>query len=119
MIRILQVFTILHRGGAESMIMNYYRNIDRTKVQFDFLVHRPNEKGVFEDEIKSLGGNIYSVNPINIFSPKKYYEELRAFFKKHNGYTIVHSHLNTFSYYVLKIAEECKVPIRSTKKKNS
>ena len=48
----------MNRGGAETMIMNYYRNIDRSKVQFDFLVHRE-EKGAYEDEIKSLGGNIY------------------------------------------------------------
>ena len=45
-IRILQVFTIMDCGGAESMIMNYYRHIDRNKVQFDFLVHRK-EKNTF------------------------------------------------------------------------
>lgn len=39
MIRILQVVTYMGRGGLESMIMNYYRHIDREKVQFDFLVH--------------------------------------------------------------------------------
>lgn len=38
-IRILQVFEALNRGGLESMIMSLYQNIDRTKVQFDFLVH--------------------------------------------------------------------------------
>ncbi len=113
MIRILQVFTIMNRGGSESMIMNYYRNIDRTKVQFDFLVHRPNEKGVFDDEIKKLGGTIYTVDPINIFNTKKYYQQLRVFFNKHvNKYSIVHSHLNTFSCYPLKIAEEYGISTR-------
>ena len=51
-IRILMLFTILNRGGAETMVMNYYRNIDRTRVQFDFLVHRE-ERGAYEDEIEA------------------------------------------------------------------
>ena len=48
----------MNRGGLETMIMNYYRNIDRTKIQFDFLVHRQ-EKADYDDEILSLGGHIY------------------------------------------------------------
>lgn len=47
-IRILQVFGAMNRGGAESMIMNIYRNIDRQKVQFDFIVHT-DEKCAFDD----------------------------------------------------------------------
>ena len=39
-IRILQVVTTMNRGGLETMLMNYYRYINRSKVQFDFLVHR-------------------------------------------------------------------------------
>ena len=38
-IRILNIFMVLDRGGAETFVMNVYRQIDRTKVQFDFLVH--------------------------------------------------------------------------------
>lgn len=30
----------MDRGGLETMLMNYYRHIDREKIQFDFLVHR-------------------------------------------------------------------------------
>lgn len=40
MIRVLHVVTYMGRGGLETMLMNYYRHIDRSKVQFDFLVHR-------------------------------------------------------------------------------
>ena len=50
MIRVLQVVTYMGRGGLESMIMNYYRHVDRTQVQFDFLVHR-RERADFDDEI--------------------------------------------------------------------
>ena len=103
MIKVLQVFTMMDRGGSESMIMNYYRNIDREKIQFDFLVHRK-EKCDFDDEIKNLGGKIYKLSPINPIFPGKYYEELRLFFSTHNEYSIIHSHLNTFSCFPLKIA---------------
>ena len=50
-VRVLNLFTIMNRGGAETMVMNYYRKINREKVQFDFLVHRE-EEGAYEQEIK-------------------------------------------------------------------
>ena len=58
MIRILQVVTYMGCGGLETMLMNYYRHMDREKVQFDFLVHRQ-ERAAYEDEIEALGGKIY------------------------------------------------------------
>jgi len=102
-IRVLQVFTVMNRGGAESMIMNYYRHIDRSKIQFDFMVHR-NQKGHFDNEIELLGGKIYRMPPITVRGLKVYQNELELFFEKHKEYTIVHSHLNALSKYVLKKA---------------
>lgn len=55
MIRILQVVTHMNRGGLETMIMNYYRNIDRNVIQFDFLVHREYEAD-YDQEIGLMGG---------------------------------------------------------------
>ncbi|WP_103068556.1 glycosyltransferase family 1 protein [Aquimarina sediminis] len=110
-IRVLQVFTVMNRGGAESMIMNYYRKIDREKIQFDFLVHRK-EKAAFDEEIESLGGKIYKFDAINPLFPGSYYSQLRAFFKEHQEYDIIHSHLNTFSCFPLKIAKEFNIPCR-------
>ena len=52
-VRVLNLFTIMNRGGAETMVMNYYRNIDRSKVQYDFMVHRQ-ERGAYDDEIIQL-----------------------------------------------------------------
>ena len=60
MIRVLHVVTYMGRGGLETMLMNYYRHIDRSKVQFDFLVHREFEAD-YDEEIKSLGGKVYPV----------------------------------------------------------
>lgn len=54
------------RGGLETMIMNYYRNIDRNKVQFDFLVHRQ-EEADYDKEIVALGGKIYHMPMLNPF----------------------------------------------------
>lgn len=59
-IRILQVFARMDLGGAESMIMDIYRNSDQIKIQFDFVVHTI-EKCIFDDETYSLGGNIFRV----------------------------------------------------------
>lgn len=109
-IRILQVVTIMNMGGLENFLMNIYRNIDRSKVQFDFLVHRE-ERGVFDDEIEKLGGNIYrlpAIRPTRFFS---YLKELKAFFKAHD-YQVVHSHLNENSALVLKVAKKLNVPVR-------
>ena len=58
MIRILQCVNDMHRAGLETMLMNYYRNIDRSEIQFDFLTHRPNRSD-YDDEIESLGGKVY------------------------------------------------------------
>ena len=58
MIRVLQVVTNMDRGGLESMLMNYYRHIDREKIQFDFLVHRQ-DRAAFDDEIEARDGRIY------------------------------------------------------------
>ena len=110
-IRVLQVFTIMDRGGAESMIMNYYRKIDKSKIQFDFLVHR-DKKGAYEAEIKALGGNIYRLPAISPFYPYSYYKKLRAFMNSHYNYSIIHSHINTFSSFPLKIAKEYQIPCR-------
>ena len=68
-------------GGIESVIMNYYRNIDRNKVQFDFLCNT--EKVAYEDEIISLGGTIYRITARSK-DIKKYKEDMKNFFKEHS-----------------------------------
>ena len=83
-IRVLQVVTYMGRGGLETMLMNYYRNIDRNKVQFDFLTHR-DERWDYDDEIESLGGKIYHLPKLNPFS-KNYLNALDKFFKEHKEY---------------------------------
>ena len=57
---------VLDRGGAETFVMNTYRQIDRSKVQFDFLVHGY-KVGAYEEEIQRLGGRIYRLPNITNF----------------------------------------------------
>ena len=68
-------------GGVESVIMNYYRNIDRDKIQFDFLCNT--DKVAYEDEIKKLGGKIYRITPRSK-NIKKYKKEMNEFFRKNS-----------------------------------
>ena len=60
MIRVLQVIGVMDRGGAETMLMNLYRAMDRSKIQFDFLVHEQRE-GDYDAEIRELGGRFFRV----------------------------------------------------------
>lgn len=110
MLRILQVVTMMNRGGLETLLMNYYRHIDRRKIQFDFLVHRNNECD-YDSEIKELGGMIYHLPRLNPFS-LKYRNQLRVFFNEHKEYKIVHVHQDCFDSLILKIAKQCNIPIR-------
>jgi glycosyltransferase involved in cell wall biosynthesis len=87
------VTNIMDRGGIETLIMNIYRNIDRNKIQFDFLTHPfvQNYVSEYEDEIISLGGHIYKA-PRFAKHPIKYWKYIRHFFIQHPEYQIVHGH---------------------------
>lgn len=110
MVRVLQISGNMNMGGQETFIMNVYRNIDRSKVQFDFVVHSK-ERGYYDDEIEKLGGRIYRITPMtrNIF---KHCKELKSVIK--NGkYEIVHRHTSSSIVFIdLLIAKICGVKKR-------
>ena len=108
--RVLQVVTHMNRGGLETMLMNYYRQMDRSRVQFDFLTHREGEKD-YDAEIRALGGRIYHVPPVNPFG-RDYLRSLDDFFADHPEYRVVHSHLDCMSAPVLRAAKKHGVPVR-------
>ncbi len=110
-IRILNLFTIMNRGGAESMVMNYYRNTDKAKVQFDFMVHRA-EEGAYDEEIKSLGGRIFKMPPIRPWTEMSYRKTVSEFYKAHPEYKIIHSHMSELGVYDFIEAERTGVPVR-------
>lgn len=104
-IRVLQVFALMNRGGAETMIMNLYRNIDRTKVQFDFIVHT-NKACAYDDEIKNLGGKIYRVPRYNGKNHLQYKRAWNKFFQEHPEYKIIHGHVRSTAAIYLRIAKK-------------
>ena len=103
-LRVLHVVRKMDLGGAESMIMNLYRNIDRETVQFDFLVHQDG-RAAFDEEIESLGGRIYHISAMNGINPVSYYRNCRQFFNDHKEIAIVHGHLGSSSALYLKAAK--------------
>ena len=111
MIKILHfVSTPARWSGVMGTIMNYYRHIDREKIQFDFLVHRDFE-AAYDREIMGLGGKIYRLPRLNPIS-HYYRKQLDKFFREHREYKIVHSHLDCMSAIPLKSAKRNGVPVR-------
>ncbi len=110
-IKVLVLITVMDRAGAETIMMNYLKNIDREKIQMDFMINRQG-KADYESEIKKLGSKIYYISPIKPGSIIKYKKEFRQFLQKHPEYTIIHSNLEERSCFPLKIAKEMGVKTR-------
>ena len=109
-IRILQVVTHMNRGGLETMIMNYYRQIDREKIQFDFLVHRE-ARADYDDEIEAMGGKIHRLPRLVPWS-RAYLTALDRFFADNPQYKVIHVHQDCMSSVILKAAEAHNIPVR-------
>ncbi|MBS6158502.1 MAG: glycosyltransferase family 1 protein [Collinsella sp.] len=107
-IRIAQVVGKMVGGGVEAVVMNYYRHIDRSKVQFDFLVDSDSTL-VPREEIESLGGRVFEIPPYQ--HVVEYQRELQRLFKQ-EGWKIVHSHINALSVFPLRAAKKAGVPVR-------
>lgn len=111
MIRVLQCVNNMHRAGLETMLMNYYRHIDRREIQFDFLTHRP-ERADYDDEIERLGGKVYYAPRLYPQHYAAYFSFMKDFFREHPEYRIVHAHIDAMSYLPLLAAKRAGVPVR-------
>lgn len=109
-VRILHVVTNMSYGGLENLLMNYYRNINREKVQFDFLTHVDIHQD-FEEEIQAMGGKIYRLPRLNPFSPF-YRKKLNDFLNQHLEYNIIHCHLDCLAGIPLKAAKDNNIQVR-------
>ena len=97
--RILHIIGGLDRGGAESFILNAWRNIDKTKYQFDIVTFLPplhGDKFAYEDELISGGAKIYRIKDNRIKCPHKFENDI-ARIVRDNHYTTVHSHIDFMS----------------------
>ena len=108
-IKILQIFTVLNKGGAETNLMNYYRNMDRKSFQMDFLVHR--ENGFFEEEILKSGSKIYRLPAILPWKLKEYKKAVKRFFDEHSDYDIVHGQCSELGVFIYEEAKRRNIPV--------
>lgn len=92
MTRMLHIVGSMSPSGIGNFIMNVYRNIDREKVQFDFIVHEHREVS-FDDEIRALGGRLFYVTRKAV-SPRRNFMEICRVVKEGN-YKIVFRHTDT------------------------
>ena len=107
-IRIAHVVGKWLGGGVEAVIMNYYRHIDRTKIQFDFLCDEDSTNIPYE-KIEKMGGKVLLIPPYQ--DVVKYHKELKKVLQDGN-YRVVHSHINTLSVFSLCAAKSAGVPVR-------
>lgn len=107
-IRVAQVMGYMNGGGVEAVVMNYYRHIDRSRVQFDFIVCEGSTL-VPEEEIGALGGRVFMVPP---YSHVVAYQGALVELFRREGWPIVHSHMNALSVFPLRAARRSGVPVR-------
>lgn len=107
-VRVAHVVGKMVGGGLEATVLNYYRNIDRSKIQYDFLVDSDSTL-IPRDEIEKLGGKIILIPPYQ--NQVAYQRELYKLFKEKN-YKMVYSHMNTLSVFPMFAAWRANIPIR-------
>ena len=103
--RVLHVLGTTNLGGAESRIMELYRCIDRSKIQFDFLVHTK-EEGHYSKEIRELGGHIYCVPRFKVINLAEYKKAMKTFFREHQEFVAVQGHMTSTAAIYLPIAKK-------------
>ncbi|WP_297420774.1 glycosyltransferase family 1 protein [Clostridium sp.] len=94
--------------GVETLVLNCYRNIDKSKIQFDFIIDEDSGATPTE-EIESMGGRVIIVPPYQ--KPIRYHKALVKLFRD-NEYKIVHAHTSTLCVFPLWAAKSAQVPIR-------
>jgi glycosyltransferase involved in cell wall biosynthesis len=121
MINILYALNgVFHKGGTETVILNYFNNIDRTEYHIDFLVHGDkvaNQENEAHKYLESCGSHIFYVTPRgkNYFANKR---EIRGILRN-NQYDIVHSHMDAAGAFLLKEAESAGIKVRAAHSHNT
>ena len=111
MIRVLHSVSNMDRGGIETMLMNYYRHIDRSKVQFDFIVNKK-KPGDYDDEIRRLGGHIYQSPGLDPLHYPAYLRFVQQTVAADPRIRILHAHNEAMGLYALRGAEKAGLPVR-------
>lgn len=105
---ILHVVGRLDMGGAESRIMDIYRLIDRSRVQFYFAQHTT-DHCVFEAEIEELGGRVFTLPRFKAVNLTAYQKAWRQLFRDHPEIRMVQGHMTSTASLYLPIAKRAGV----------
>ena len=129
-IRVLHVLGGTGLGGAESRIMDLYRQMDRQEIQFDFLVHSSavncfredapeREPQFYDEEIRKLGGRIYVLPKFRVYNYFTYKRAIKNFFREHHEFRVVQGHMTSTAGIYLPIAKKCGVPVTVAHSRNA
>ncbi len=111
MLRVLHSVSNMARAGIETMLMNYYREIDRTQIQFDFLANKP-VPGEYDEEILGMGGRVFVSPGLNPLRFPQYKRFVAALLRENPDIGIVHAHNEAMGYYALQSAKDAGLPVR-------
>jgi len=107
-LRALHVVSRMDRGGVETWLMHVLRHIDRHEVALDFIVNVDRD-AAYDEEIRALGGRILRCpHPLT----PSYARRFQCLLARNGPYDIVHSHLQSFSGYILRLAHKQGAPVR-------
>lgn len=106
--RIAVIMGKMHSGGKKNLVMEYYRHIDKSKFQFDFICDI-DSNAIPKDEIKSLGGRYYEIAPYqNIIQNMRQMQSICT----QNNYKIMHGYNGTMNVFAMMVGKMCGIPIR-------
>ena len=105
--RVIQVLSGLHIGGVQSVVMNYYRHIDKSKIQFDFAII-DKDNGEYGEEVLANGSRIFRVRDWSK-DPLGFCKDFEAILKQNKDITAVHAHMNYFGALAAAVAKKCGI----------
>lgn len=123
-VHVLHVLGGVGLGGAESRIMDLYRQMDRNEVQFDFLIHLNDlgggrEPQFYEEEIKAMGGHVYALPKFRVYNYFAYKRAVKAFFARHKEFRVVQGHMTSTAGIYLPVAKKAGVPVTVAHARNA
>lgn len=111
MLRVLHSVSNMDRAGIETMLMNYYRRMDRSLVQFDFLLNK-SRPGAYDDEIRQLGGRLYYAPGLDPLHYPAYQRQVQQILAQDPQIRILHAHNEAMGLYALNGAKRAGLPVR-------
>ena len=105
--RVIQVLSGLHIGGVQSVVMSYYRHIDKSRVQFDFAII-DKDNGEYGEEVLRNGSRIFRVRDWSK-DPLGFCKDFEAILKQNKDITAVHAHMNYFGALAAAVAKKCGI----------